>query len=92
MSNPKPLIEKMSAEEKKWQAQANAMTLMEAEGIKSDPAKLKAAAAEARRIADEAEKVASQRKAQASKIQPSKPTPKSAAKPQAKPPAGKRGK
>ena len=71
---------KMSAEEKKWQAQQHARVLMDAERIKSEPKLLQAAAKEARVIADSADKAAAQAKAAAAKIQPGKPAAKPAAK------------
>ena len=74
---------KLSAQDRKWQAQDDARMLMNAESIKSDPARLRAAAIEARRIATEAEKVAARQKTAAARIQP---------KLTAKPAAAKRGK
>ncbi len=46
----------MTAEQKKWQAQDDAHTLASANEIKSDPARMKAAAAEASKMQAEAQK------------------------------------
>lgn len=43
----------MSAEEKDWQAESDARTLVEAEVIRSDPERLKAAQEKAKKMADE---------------------------------------
>lgn len=49
------MVSNLSKEEKKWRAESDASTLAEAEAIKSDKSRLKAAAAEARKMAKDAE-------------------------------------
>ena len=51
MSQSRPI----SAEDKRWRAEADAHTLAEAEAIKRDPARLKAAQKAAKTMAKEAE-------------------------------------
>lgn len=53
---------KMSAEEKKWQAESDARSLMEANKIQSDPARLKKAKAALNTIEAEAKKTQAEAK------------------------------
>lgn len=49
---------KLSAQEKKWQAQDDARTLATAEAIKNDAARMRAAKREAKKMAEEQEQQA----------------------------------
>ena len=66
----------MNAQEKKWQREADARTLAEAESIKSTPGRLKGAKAEAKSMAKRAEKEANSLKKVAKKSAAKKATPK----------------